>query len=469
MAAPSGESGGEESSPGPEDVFGFAQGIDRGVLQAWLSDQVGRSNYDPPSGAESETVVLPPTDSEPASPLAGSELVPCAAYEPALLTAGGVLLQSPSAEDGEVVPEQPVSFVGSRLPDAPTMSTCRLEAGVFAHVDSGERALPQPELGELCGGSAVGHSHCGLPSREEAAPVVCPVTQQSSGVDDEPIYDWAVSLEAESSVMDSSFDSRGSEEQADHSAGAAECESGLSAGELQRELGDFGKVLLPPEPFDMEGYRSFRSFLRSYERYFGATYVSSEAAMAAQLGDLLTGRMRHAYDTLIRYIPRYTDLKAKLLFFAKSVRVSHRERAEADFYALRMGDSHSVLLHCIQLEELAKKAFGSAYDCHLWHRVCRTVPDDLHEELRRRFALAAMDGQALRSSWEALLSLAGSYDRSHWRAYEQDDSTGSEYSTDLFVTPEHTLLSTSAGSTGPFRRRTRRRTRTFWATRFHRH
>ena len=229
---------------------------------------------------------------------------------------------------------------------------------------------------------------------------------------------------------------------------------------------------VPPEPFDTDGYRSFRSFIRCYERYFTGTFATSYIGMATQLGDYLVGRMRNAYDTLMRYAPSYDDLKAKLMCFYKLINVSNQEKAAEEFRNLRMRAGHSVLLHCLQLEELAKKAFhrGSERWLRLLQQVFNTVPEDFHLQFKGLYVSAPEDDGPC-FEWEDLISLAGSYDKQHWKpAPVRHLRRGRNRRTtkDSLTSSDGVLSPTSGGDLGSTRHCFRQRTKIFWNTKYHR-
>ena len=198
------------------------------------------------------------------------------------------------------------------------------------------------------------------------------------------------------------------------------------------------------------------------------------SGMAARLRSFLVGRVRKAYDTLMRYAPSYRNLKAKLMSFVKSISVCNEKKALREFNTLRMKSGHSVLLHCLQLEQLAVRAdFQSVVPIEflLWQQISDTVAEEFRREMTTAIELYPRDEQRLRGSWDQLLALAGEYDRSHWGAVDgadlqsfSDDSS----STDESVASDDTLSSIATVESRSFWRRSGRRARTIWATRFHR-
>ena len=133
-----------------------------------------------------------------------------------------------------------------------------------------------------------------------------------------------------------------------------------------------------------------------------------------------------------------------------------------------MQTGHSVLLHCLQLEELASKAFpkGSKRLLTLVQQVFNTVPEEFRLQLKGLYVSAPNDDGPW-FEWEDILTQAAAYDKQHWKskppvnrrrgrnrwtANASDASSGS--------IPSSGSSASSGASTHTFKQRTR----CFWNT-----
>ena len=182
-------------------------------------------------------------------------------------------------------------------------------------------------------------------------------------------------------------------------------------GELVKSL-SVRKEVVPPGKFVPADGHSLRSFLKTYEKFFDMKYTGSSREKANHLKTYLTGSALQAYMTMSGSHLRYPELKAKLLEWYQSDRVSRQRRAQETFRQARMASTETFVLYAMRIEELANVAFPDYRDRerHLYEKFRSTTSTEMRLILEnQKTTLSMLSKEKL--DWKKVKRIADAQDR----------------------------------------------------------
>ena len=174
------------------------------------------------------------------------------------------------------------------------------------------------------------------------------------------------------------------------------------------------KDVVSPEPFDIDGHLSLKSFLCDFERYFLTKYSGNERDFCRELGRFLEGEIKEAYTALGGSTLRYRKMKEKLLEWNKSQHVGKGYKRKAEFLKACMREGESYKLYCMRLQDLVNKAYPhDNFEALklLKKRLLATVPDWFAKCVEKREEMKHMISSGAKLTWADIVEVAETQDK----------------------------------------------------------
>lgn len=167
-----------------------------------------------------------------------------------------------------------------------------------------------------------------------------------------------------------------------------------------------------PEVFESESGQSFDQFLRTFEEYCRHTFRGSSSLWIGELGRLLFGDMKGAFDALKVPGDGYESLKVKLMKWRQDTHEVHEESTKRRFTKAFMRSGESLRLYAARLE----KAFRLAYPSRsvetsktLRRKYLDSVPNHFSKQLQTARSINLTMNQR-EIAWSTILTLASQQD-----------------------------------------------------------
>lgn len=194
---------------------------------------------------------------------------------------------------------------------------------------------------------------------------------------------------------------------------------------LLRAFRTLGRVkdVVRPDVYSGGSSESLTEFLEEFEYYFDEKYDGTEKQKAKLLRDFLAGDVANFYDAVGGSKMRYSKFKEKLTVWHKQQRNDILNNLEERFDRAAIGDSESLHIYAMRLEQLAEKIYPSRREGErqLRRKFSRTVPRSFGLVLSSHDRDMFATGREI--TWEYMKNLAAAQDRytRDLNEYDRDD------------------------------------------------
>lgn len=192
-----------------------------------------------------------------------------------------------------------------------------------------------------------------------------------------------------------------------------ESSGAMSAESVIRALARLDNRSVPkPEIFDSESGQSFVQFLQMFEEYCRHTFRGSSSLWIGELGRLLRGDMKSAFDALKVPGDGYRSLKEKLLKWKKDTHELYENTTKSRFTKAIMRSDESLRLYAARLEKAFRLAHCSR-DVETSKALRRKYFDSVPDSFRKQLQTARSINLTMNHceiKWSTILALASQQD-----------------------------------------------------------
>lgn len=169
------------------------------------------------------------------------------------------------------------------------------------------------------------------------------------------------------------------------------------------------REVVKPRPFIMNGWQSLRQYLHDYERYFYAKFEGNSRDCTQELSDFLPVELRDFFDTIGAHRLPYEDMKAELLSFYRTQKISGARHWREKLGEASMRPDESLKLYGLRLRDLGQKAYPhDDRECvrEIRHRFLRTVPEEFAQQVQFTEGTSLVTGHEKKLPWATIMRLA---------------------------------------------------------------
>ena len=140
-----------------------------------------------------------------------------------------------------------------------------------------------------------------------------------------------------------------------------------------------------PEAFNLESGQPFEEFTALFEEYCSCTFRGSSTLWISELGRLLSGELKRAFDALKAPGDTYPAVKMKLVAWVENRREKVQLDTKSRFSGAKLEVGETCSLFAARLEKLFRLAHprrNAETSDALRRKYMNSLPEDLHSELQ---------------------------------------------------------------------------------------